>query len=77
MDSLNVKGIVKLLIPVGPRPLMDLFEGSTRPIRTLIECLIKKNTTLRRTRDLLLSRLISGAVDVSALDIAIPEEAEG
>ena len=36
-----------------------------------------KNTTLRRTRDLLLPRLISGEVDVSELDIAVPEEAGG
>ncbi len=34
-----------------------------------------KNTTLRRTRDMLLPRLISGEVNVSELDIAIPEEA--
>ena len=31
--------------------------------------------TLRRTREMLLPRLISGEVDVSELDIAIPEEA--
>jgi type I restriction enzyme S subunit len=35
----------------------------------------KKNETLRRTRDLLLPRLITGEVDVSELDITIPEEA--
>jgi len=34
----------------------------------------RKNTTRRRTRDLLLPRLISGEVDVSELDIAVPEE---
>ncbi|MBK9093696.1 MAG: restriction endonuclease subunit S [Anaerolineae bacterium] len=34
-----------------------------------------QNTTLRRTRDLLLPKLISGAVDVSELDIAVGEEA--
>jgi type I restriction enzyme S subunit len=33
-----------------------------------------QNTTLRRTRDLLLPRLISGEVDVSELDIAVPKE---
>jgi type I restriction enzyme S subunit len=36
----------------------------------------EKNEALRRTRDLLLPRLISGEVDVSGLDIAVPEEAE-
>jgi len=35
-----------------------------------------KNTTLRRTRDLLLPRLVSGELDVSELDIAISEEAD-
>jgi type I restriction enzyme, S subunit len=35
-----------------------------------------QNTTLRRTRDLLLPRLISGEVDVSELYIAVPEEAQ-
>jgi len=38
--------------------------------------LIDQAYALRRTRDLLLPRLISGELDVSELDIAIPEEAE-
>jgi type I restriction enzyme, S subunit len=41
----------------------------------LILNILMKNNTLRRTRDLLLPRLISGEVDVSELDIAVPEEA--
>ena len=39
------------------------------------DSLEQKNATLRRTRDLLLPRLISGELDVSELDIAVPEEA--
>jgi type I restriction enzyme S subunit len=35
----------------------------------------KRNRVLRRTRDLLLPKLISGELDVSELDIKIPEEA--
>jgi len=34
----------------------------------------KKNISLRQTRDLLLPKLISGKVDVSELDIKVPEE---
>jgi type I restriction enzyme, S subunit len=34
----------------------------------------KKNQVLQQTRDLLLSKLISGEMDVSDLDIALPEE---
>ena len=43
--------------------------------RQQIVNLDEKNTTLRRTRDLLLPKLISGEVDVSELDITVPEEA--
>jgi len=34
-----------------------------------------KNYILRKSRDLLLPKLISGEVDVSELDISVPEEA--
>jgi type I restriction enzyme S subunit len=40
------------------------------------EVLEQKNANLRRTRDLLLPRLISGEVDVSGLDIDVPATAE-
>ena len=51
---------------------------------TLFSALVVKETEnlnqkieiLRHTRDLLLPRLISGEVDVSDLDITIPEEAD-
>ena len=51
------------------------FGDFVEPIIRLIFKMEKRNTTLRRTRDLLLPRLISGEVDVSELDIAVPEEA--
>jgi len=46
----------------------DDFEQQAAVLRV-------QNTTLRRTRDMLLPRLISGEVDVSELDITISEEA--
>lgn len=54
-------------------PPLDLrkdFSTMVAPIRRLGISLFSKNTTLRRTRDLLLPRLISGEVDVSELDIS-------
>ena len=59
-----------------PDSLTDAFDSLVVPAMDLVISLIHKNTTLRRTRDLLLPRLISGEVDVSELDIAVPEEAE-
>lgn len=47
--------------------LADTFEQQVSTLQHLIHC-------LRRTRDLLLPKLISGEVDVSELDITIPEE---
>jgi type I restriction enzyme S subunit len=64
---------VKLIKPASP--IIAEFNGMVHSIGLQIKALTAKNTTLRRTRDLLLPRLISGEVDVSALDITIPEEA--
>lgn len=59
---------------VPPLNLINEFTGLVEPIWGALRNLQTKNTTLRRTRDLLLPRLISGEVDVSELDICIPEE---
>jgi len=59
------------------RPTTDIatrFGGIVLPMLSLRDSFEQKNTTLCRTRDLLLPRLISGEVDVSELDIAVPEE---
>jgi len=45
----------------------------TRNFIGLVKQLAKINRTLKQTRDLLLPRLISGEIDVSDLDIQIPE----
>lgn len=74
MDSLNVKGIVKLLVPIPPKKLMKEFEKIVYPLRLQSQIMQEKNVNLRRTRDLLLPKFISGEVDVSQLDITIPEE---
>ena len=75
MDSLNVKGIVKLAVPVPSDSLALRFELLGRPIRREVELLVMRQQNLRATRDYLLPRLISGQVDVADLDIAIPEAA--
>lgn len=50
------------------------FGEIVSPLLLLRDVLEQKNSTLRRTRDMLLPRLISGELDVFELDIAIPEE---
>jgi len=64
----------EIILP--PLDLRNGFSSMVAPIRRLGISLLAKNTTLRRTRDLLLPRLISGEVDVSELDITVPDVAE-
>lgn len=63
---------VKIIIP--PKILINQFSSFEKPLFDLIEILYWKNENLRQTRDLLLPKLISGNLDVSELDIMIPEE---
>lgn len=65
-----------MIFILPPRDLLDKFEmcGSV-----LLKCILNyenKNSNLRRTRDLLLPKLISGELDVSDLDIEIKGKAK-
>lgn len=52
-----------------PQGLVADFTTVVRPMFQLISNLVRQNTTLRTTRDLLLPKLVSGELDVSDLDI--------
>jgi type I restriction enzyme S subunit len=56
----------RILVPAAS--VMDLFHGNTAPMLELQHRLRQKNEALRRTRDLLLPKLISGEIDVSAME---------
>jgi type I restriction enzyme, S subunit len=49
---------------------INLFNNFMTPILGLVSEMRMKNNNLRRTRDLLLPKLISGEIDVSTLEIA-------
>lgn len=72
--SLNTEILTKMLILLPPITIQTTFTQFVECIDNLILILTQKNTNLRRTRDLLLPKLISGELDVSELDITIPEE---
>jgi len=63
---------VKCVVP--DRDILKNFSDYVDPLIQFFINLNIKNANLRRTRDLLLPRLISGELDVSELDIVIPEE---
>jgi type I restriction enzyme S subunit len=66
-----------LPVVVPPAEIERRFLNLVDPIAKHIEILLAKNLNLRQTRDLLLPKLVSGEVDVSALDIETGDEANG
>ena len=48
-----------------PQELVEQFERRVSEIRSLLTILLKKTVNLRRTRDLLLPRLLSGQLDMA------------
>jgi type I restriction enzyme S subunit len=60
---------MKIIIP--PKNVLMDFEKIMRPILDSLKSFFNRQKNLRRTRDLLLPKLISGEIDVSGLDIEI------
>ena len=65
-----------ILMICPPINLTDSFELFLKPIFRNLEILIAKNDNLRQTRDRLLPKLISGEIDVEALDLGSLELGE-
>ena len=72
--SLTNDGLSRILTISPPRDIVQNFGRLAMRHVELILVLQQRNKILRRTRDLLLPKLISGEVDVSELDITVPEE---
>jgi type I restriction enzyme S subunit len=70
MPRANWDVLVEYPIPVPPEPVLSRFNILVENIVAQIQNMIFRNINLRRTRDLLLPRLICGELDVSALDVA-------
>jgi len=62
----------RIIIP-NSKDLLN-FEKNIYSVFSIIFCLKKKNLILKKSRDLLLPKLISGKIDVSDLDIKIEEK---
>lgn len=63
------KDLMELQMMEVPRKILEGFERDIAPFFEMIKNCSIRNRNLRRTRDLLLPRLISGELDVSDLDI--------
>ena len=67
--------IAQTLRAVPPESVRTIFREHVAPLFSHIATLGIHSKNLRQTRDLLLPKLISGEVDVSELDIQVPEVA--
>lgn len=70
-DTIIVDTFRRLPVKVPPSNLMRSFNDAVLPIVELVKRCSSKNQTLRKTRDLLLPRLVSGRLNVEDLDIAV------
>jgi len=72
-ERISRSALSKLPVMLPPRPLQEKFSDIAEPCYHQITILRRKNNNHRQTRDMLLPKLISGELDVSELDITIPE----
>ncbi len=75
-DTIIVDTFRRTNVLKPPSYLINNFSKNIRPFLDQVLNLSVKNVNLRRTRDLLLPKLISGELDISELDIQVPENSE-
>jgi type I restriction enzyme S subunit len=75
MPRANWSVLAEYPLAIPNDALLSSFDALIRPLVGLIHSLVLSGRSLRAGRDLLLPRLVSGEIDVTALDIAIPEAA--
>lgn len=68
INQASVKGL-PIFLP--PKSLIDQFEEVSEHLLAELFNLAKKNINLRKTRDLLLPKLINGEIDVEKMNITI------
>jgi type I restriction enzyme, S subunit len=73
--SLSAPGITAIDLVVPPLSVQQRFDEAVRPVRQQMAGLLGANAVLRKTRDLVLPRLISGEIDLEELDISMEEAA--
>lgn len=72
MGALNVRAINKLKITIPNKDLLNKFDIIVSPIRNNIWNIIDSSEILKTSRDRLLSRLMSGKINVENMDIQFP-----
>jgi type I restriction enzyme S subunit len=71
MPRANWKVLVQYPLIIPPTQILDQFNVFMDNVVNQTKNLMFKNRNLRQTRDLLLPKLISGAINVSDLEVEI------
>ena len=61
LSALNVRNIPRLQLPTFDRDVIERYERVARPLRARMEVALAESHSLRKTRDVLLPGLLSGA----------------
>lgn len=72
--GINQTGVKGLPVLLPTKELIDLFDEYANPLLALLFNLAKKNRLLKKKRDVLLPKLMSGDLDVSELEFAAQEQ---
>jgi type I restriction enzyme S subunit len=62
--GLPKEGVLNFTFASPPQSLMDQLAKQVEPLHQLIETILERIDSLRRTRDLLLPRLLSGQIEI-------------
>ena len=73
MDNISKSKLTAFDVILPPNDIARAFSSHTTVLFDRIQLLQRQSVTLRTTRDLLLPKLISGEIDVSELEIQVPE----
>lgn len=76
MPNLNTRILAEMPFPIPSEKRLADFEKMSAQQDKLANNFAIQNTNLRAQRDLLLPRLVSGAIDVSDAEATLPEPAE-
>ena len=75
-SALDCESLEQFEIAVPPQPVAQRFNSTVWPLINSREYWRTQNRNLRTQRDLLLPKLISGEIDVSAANDLVKEAAE-
>lgn len=75
-DTITMETLARFRVPLPPQPVLDAFEDVVGPLYDFNTHCCNTVANLRAIRDLLLSRLVTGQLDISDIDLGVLTPAE-